>query len=327
MNGIENSANAGAKDLFIMEHPLRLKSFGTIGDWTAWREVWERAETAEELISILHYWPSDCINQSRESIICFYFEVADGCQGDFTFPYHGGEEARYHSKMGGGEHTYRQRELRREIARKAWQVLCNEFFTDKPTDNVPSWWNDILNPTIFAKLLWFFRPIQGSSHNNFPPRRHKSDHYVEVTYKFLAEFLDVVLSYDYLNPPFRERLHDHARMRKVQEMFQAAQPELLAIAREADLLELLLREGVVLGKQTIKLLKKAALATKNEKGLLPGEKVPYCRTIEEALWNGSKDAEVHLLLGAKMEMERRHHTRLQAFEQREAANRKLRVEK
>lgn len=157
-------------------HPLRDRELTGISEWSEWLLLWEKAETAEELISLLHY--SADIDMSREpdpfARTKFWLAVADGYALDMQGVRGDGlnealEKAR--TRLLGADEPVRRYEtriraatalsesywggifLKVAVARKAWLLLCTRVF-----DSNDHYWSR--KPDLFTAVLDFFDPIE-----------------------------------------------------------------------------------------------------------------------------------------------------------------------
>lgn len=141
------------------KNPLVGRPIIGIKNWETWRMRWDTAQTAEELIGLLHCGLR-AIGKPLERA-AFYLKVADGHRGspDYFLSDTNPEPnlERLWSALYTGPRTPSQ--LRLAVAKKAWQMLCKHFFTARP---YPGSWEAIAHqehlPELIDTLFWFFRP-------------------------------------------------------------------------------------------------------------------------------------------------------------------------
>lgn len=163
-------------------HPLLAKPYRCIRDWAEWLKMWDRAETVEELLGLLHVgfdvrW-SD--GEKPYKKIAFYLAVADS----FTQPHHLGKtrDSRYYpDKFEPGA-----------VALKAMQVLCLRVFrTPKEARERDLYWyrwTGWFSPSLFLALLDFlcrddFRNVRTGYSNLAEPHQ-------EIYRQFQRDFIN-----------------------------------------------------------------------------------------------------------------------------------------
>jgi len=184
-------------------------------NWAEFESCWveemkKETLSSTKLIGLLHgifdFYAAPSIR------IPFLLELADG-YGDLsgnTFP---------------GDFSYRERgkkEPRREIAQKAWNMLCDNFFKNAPSElkmnNYEFWGEIVKQEVIFKKLLWFFAPEV----KNIPYLNPKETRNVAAI-EFIKKFAAFVWENSCSN-----------------QMFFSARPEIVGVLSEIRSLDLLL---------------------------------------------------------------------------------------
>ncbi|MES2994613.1 MAG: hypothetical protein V4681_01055 [Patescibacteria group bacterium] len=184
-------------------HPLLEKKIIGIASWEQWLKRWQDVTTAEELISLLHYG-FDAGGSDIYAKATFYFGIADGhAERDGKFIGSRSDDAGRQYRTDGmqtslrrsnppQEYDYTSVELRRLIAKKAWEVLCVKFFggwvSNQGSRANPGWfhyWGGREQDLELLKLLFdFLDPKHGI--NNLPT---DEDHHRKVLENFMQAFI------------------------------------------------------------------------------------------------------------------------------------------
>jgi len=278
-----------------IEHPLLKKEITRIPSWGAWLEHWNRPEACEaELLGLLHSGFTFFGDYTRvfPANVCFYLEVADGSRNESFFS---------SRQLYGGEDT-RQKMLLR-LSRKALKMLCQYFFRRANKESEMAPWEDlVVDPAVFEKLLWFFRPMYFRHESNFPPYPSsftKPNFEDETLRTFLQDFFKFVLTFKSLPP--RGKWHSEkelARDAQAREMFIAAYPRILEIMDEMGSLDLLSpkvpyqSESITLGAAGMAKLEELAMI-KNKRF---GNEVERYESLEAAVFDGCQAASVLAIL-------------------------------
>lgn len=159
------------------KHPLREKRISSHGySWMNWLEDWGKACDSNVLTNLLHIG-FDVRYSAEENLrerIIFYLEVAHSYSSGRLYDFD-----REDSSSG---------EMRRRIAKKAWNILCQKIFKNGRADHeIPDWSQYILDEQVFLKVLWFF-----SFEDNIPAASYKDDHDSEIARKFLVRLVRIL---------------------------------------------------------------------------------------------------------------------------------------
>jgi hypothetical protein len=160
---IEGTADA------IRSNPLLMHHLDSIKNWNQWMKHWRKTETVEEMVGLLHAGfdipdsygnsPLEKSHETESKIdrILFYLSLADG----WTSPI----------KTEGEELNSEKPLMRQEVAEKAFEMLCCNFFGEQPKQHSSGdpnlrekdrhitqvEWEKKVHPLILKALMNFFR--------------------------------------------------------------------------------------------------------------------------------------------------------------------------
>ncbi len=112
-------------------HDLFSRKIRPIRDWHEWLEHWNKAETLEQMLGLLHVGPnlpiirSQYNDESQFDWAIFYLELADGWNNQQSLMRK--EDGTKWYILGDSERKI-QSQLRQILARKAYDMLCSRFF-------------------------------------------------------------------------------------------------------------------------------------------------------------------------------------------------------
>jgi hypothetical protein len=223
----------------------------------------------------------------KESVL-FLMELADGWRSSNNF--------RIFDESSGEERA----KNRCKVAEKAFDVLCARFFGHEK-DRDPMWWWMLGDQEVFEKTLWFLRVdddrLCRCTLRNFHADSEKPQ--IRTIGKFLTIFAE--LGWEYGRYDFRSLCKS-----VVVERLISARPKLVDILAATNNLHWLLRQKKP-DRATHQALKSLAFQYKL---YLPridgswGEEYRVPETLQEALYGGSREAEV-LLLCKSLQSQRR----------------------
>ena len=164
-------------------HPLNARPLTVFHEWADWKKRWDE-EMARDypnsgvLVGLLH--AAFSIRADPSERIPFLLGIADGYRSYSAFP-----------------NDYRNNRQdkpkpRQNVARKAWAVLCDNFFKEAAEKEIYDYfWRDTMagiigEDVIFKKILWFFDP-EG---DNIPS--HEKDARNEMARVFIKRFIEFV---------------------------------------------------------------------------------------------------------------------------------------
>jgi hypothetical protein len=219
-------------------HPLLRKEFGMIRHWFLWKKAWDEAEHAEQLMGLLHVAfdmetsePNDWIERYR-----FLLDVADGFEAydelkkPDDYPTFG---CTYGTLAPTGIINER-RQMRRTVATKAMQVLCDRVLRFEPTKGYQLAWR-FTQPEIFEKLLWFFDDADRRTHGyNLSDR---DDGRISTATRAFVRAL-IGNAWRFLPNAFGDRF-DRKDEESIRAMFDAARPRFVRMLFRMGKLDLL----------------------------------------------------------------------------------------
>lgn len=297
----------------VVVHPLSTKKIGDFGMYKEWKQAWEETRDPKRLLGLLQFIfdVSTVGPAERVERLCFLLDHADGHSSNDNFGLWSPEE-RQHSSWD----EMSERQLKRMISRKAFDVLCVHLFKNENTERkYPSWTSQVLESSVFQKVLWFLRPtikrqvwienlMSGAS------RSSDRDHHMDVAKEFAFELCKLVFEYQY---------EDN---RSVRDMLVSAQRDivllLLGLGKERFLVSNFHR--ISIGEPEMKALELVALSEE----VVDEGKLRPSLTVEEALARGeSRAAEVFIILRVMQEEQVRFEKISEAKQTVDMANRKI----
>lgn len=274
-----------------VKHPLLEFVPAIFNSFEEWLAKWNTATYLAEKLGLLHSLTIEKSWWNEERLVSFLLGVADGCDDYCNF--------RVDKESGGYNNTYMidNAEKRKNIAEKAFSVLCLKFFKDGAGNEKPLWWWMLENETLFRKVLWFLRLDDGYRRRLF--NRHligtddSNNHQKEVFRVFVDKFARLGWKFHSMS----ERHHDEKTDELVRNRLVASRPQFIEILYELGELNWL--NGQELDTASLKKLTKLAL---DQDLNLPRTNVydsssSYRKPIslEEAVLGGSVAAQIVLL--------------------------------
>lgn len=316
------------------DHPLFAREIRSIRTWQEWCERWEKAETVEEMLGLLHAGFETEVTEKRASYprVVFYLGIADGWS-DYSLlktPAKESHENRYTLEKYLEERTATSKR-RQAVARKAFDMLCLHFFKGYKEPLLSNCRDDYrewqLRHDVAEKLLRdlqnFFR-IEKSLYSDKIivrncPRHETQPHNAEHAVEFLKNLAIFVLDWEdlgytqYCKEDERKELD--ARIDAMNAQMNAAKPWAVEVLSYLGALEdlLVVRNGfdsdkqrkraLALPKSCLGNLTEIALRARMNNGVAGTRQV---KTLEEALYAGSTAAR----LVTEIEIVRAQHDRL-----------------
>ena len=159
-------------------HPLNGLSITDPCDWSEWKEHWleemkKEHPSAKTLVGLLH--GAFDVNANEEERIPFLLDIADGYRNDAAFPKDASSSNCQQNPKNGP---------RKKVARKAYDVLCDNFFKEAAGGNRVWWEITIGIETVFKTLLLFL----GREGDNIP-NTDKEDGRSQITRSFIHQFV------------------------------------------------------------------------------------------------------------------------------------------
>jgi hypothetical protein len=320
-------------------HPLLEKQIRPIHNWHEWLKRWEEARYFQELESLLHcgFNVSFELGTNGEKKydnidrVLFYLSVADGWSRYDSFEKAEERGSRY-LFIWSMEGVYLHKtpaELRRQLARKAFDILCLNFFKLKIEieghEEYKKFWNQLVSAEQLLPAIQKFFRVEKTIFNDYVVcnlfGQSEASHNQKLAVNFLVKLIDFIWKWKmpYLNDWEKDQepffLAIEARLNKVKPWTI----EVLSLLRMLDNLRdhLLDFDEPCLAK-----LKEIARLAKLEKfHHHPVEEDRLVATLEEACYVGSKSA----LLLKEHEIKMVEHKRLSGIQ--EATWAKERAEK
>ncbi|OGZ27519.1 MAG: hypothetical protein A2427_01625 [Candidatus Nealsonbacteria bacterium RIFOXYC1_FULL_40_7] len=304
MNEEENGKRAGS-GISAGSHPLMdylPLSFGTFSEW---RALWRKEKYFHQRMGLLHAltdsWWQDC------ELVSFLLSVADGFFRTCNFS--------------SGSNDFRITEMRREIAKKAFSILCSKFFKGGVRDDkLPLWWWALEQEELLEKVLWFLRPGNTVGlRNPIPP----DGHIREIYSSFLREIAHLAWVFQYPGETLLEWQREKVEPAKTRLI--RARPQLVYVLDELREIEWLNERDLELDEPTIAKLKELALEGKvwlPSDGTTQGDaSLRKPNNIREAVLGGSVEA-MTVLISEVKQRERERIRRLFEESRRKVKNQK-----
>lgn len=277
----------------IDNHPfLAHKEIHRIRDWMEWHFLWKRADTASELLGLLHTgFTFKGITEVTEARVSFYLDVANGYRDPQNFQ--------------NGLFDMGRPMMLHELAKKAMRMLCVHFFRNSGEKYGKISWLEIASdPVVFEKLLCFFTPTGYKHRSNLPPAEdelHRTNSFEdEILVKFLSDFFWVVFSFEAPESVLEGPAMEVGRLnKKTREMFFAARPRVIEIMFHMKCVNSLLhgrflRDRIYLDNASMNKLFELATV----RSMANGEKPEYYGSVSEAILSGSATAITYFVLHA-----------------------------
>lgn len=265
-------------------HPLFSRKIRNIIDWKEWLDLWQKANTFEELYGLIQtgFNCGTYADDSLEDRICFYFDLADGYNNEI-------------SAQLTGDSRKNQKNIE-SLAKKAFGVLCDNFFASDNEQRQPLWKRFIAKEKIFKKLLWFFRPTGFGVENNFPSAIYTSSKKeFGIINEFLANFYTYVLKY---KPEVSFTGVKKELEVTVEKMLAEARPFIVAMMEESGHLKILMDKEINLDDDSMAQLYRMSM-TKHWSFNVA--RIDEYSSLEEAIYFGSRPAVYYKIMQIKKE--------------------------
>lgn len=269
-------------------HILLNSELHLISSPVEWFERWKQSSYVEEKLGLLHslidadWWgEAPCYGRTtwREveaDLVILLLEIADGFFSNYAFA------TKKPNPISASNY--------KEIAQKAFAVLCLRVFRGKASGKTgPYWWWLLDNERALKKLLWFFRrkyiPIEGDFYN-LQCVKKPANHFQEIFKKFLEEFAKLGWeSGFFLNPTANDRI-------------KGVRPQLIEILDALGKLSWLNQQK--LDQSSISKLEELAFSPEQSLPTAFHESLAWVmrkpQTLEEAVWIGSESSEAAQVL-------------------------------
>jgi len=283
-------------------------------DSFVWTTAYRNAKTVGERIGLLHrgwgYLP-----------IGLYFQEAEGHK-NFSLDFFISETDR--DRFGMNDHGLEKlAEARREIARKAFDMLVHNFFKDTKGkwDAKPSWLHKAAGS--LDEILHFFRVDAAGNFVNF-------DRDIPEVKRSVTElFLRTLASYAWVETPSDDRGEPAHVAKAFIERRMKFIDVLYALRKLDDLLRYDCRKDTEpVGEAEIVKLTEIVLSGKLREQIhvrMPGSESSYMtpKSIEEAAWGGSQAGRIAILLRERLKVQEKFDELAEAHRMRQEADRRL----
>jgi len=179
-------------------HPLLSREIRPLYNWHEWLARWDAALTAEELLGLLHVGFNVPLDRSEHGEkgydavdrVLFYFAIADGWADSDLL------ELPTDRKNFGGD-AFARVKRRQELACKAFDMLCLNFFTEVVDYNYgdpafkEDWGENIISGRFFSVVQRFFKAEEPRPYSfarrirNLSLRQEKQSHNEERAVNFI----------------------------------------------------------------------------------------------------------------------------------------------
>lgn len=296
-------------------HPLIEKQMKGIESWTEWKQLWDAALYAEQLHSLLHFG-FDVLTKNGDETnerIQFYLSIADG-HSDFyrdIFRWKDVPEdgtARYQSAFGEQLRT----DLRRKVARKAFEMLCLKFFKRQVTSFKPARYIEIvMDEKTLQAIIGFFLHDDAEAGEKKTIANRDHDVFDSHLNAIIVEFLLREVKECWKYPANRNE----------RELYRKALPQFVKILWRLDRFDLLLQEESCQPDEVLATLEAIAMSSEISDRQGAVHRKPC--SIEEAAAFGVRAAQTLILLRIKKSEQARLEEIRRLKDEQTATERKL----
>jgi len=304
-------------------HPLLTREIRPIYNWCEWLACWESGQGYQWFESLLHVGFQVSLESGkygekeydRIDRIIFYLKVADGWASYSSSSFWHSTDPRDSVSLGwdseGHRVTKTMAELRQLLARKAFDVLCLNFFKMEKLGRGrdgeffnEGWENVVSSERLFPVIMNFFRVEEEFSRfrmcnlvlNSLNEERRSHNEKQAVAFLLnLAEFIwerpsDLLPPY-WLKGEEKEKFEKQLAATAVR--VEAAKPWMVEVLYALGRLDVLDKRILLLEEACLAKLKEIALRTKLDHRQHVGQSMEegrFAKTIDEALLVGSEAA-------------------------------------
>lgn len=191
------------QEVRLIQNPLLRLHVRPILNWHEFLDRWKVAQDVETFVGLLHRGFKIPLEKRDFSElrytdfdrIKFYLSVADGWIDDRLLNLPGDDKQKYLAGYNHGNAVYEPTSFfRQQVATKAFEMLCGNFFPAKFKDGMGEvsgeWCNTIFSDELFPLLRSFFETTFNDSNprvyiRNIPPVWKDRSHYEEAAVGFL----------------------------------------------------------------------------------------------------------------------------------------------
>jgi len=315
-------------------HNLFSRKIRPIHSWHEWLQRWQVAVTLEEMSGLLHVgldvpenrYPNET-QYSYFDQVTFYLTIADGWADRYPFLVAEGDTDYIIGRDKYGNVIQKtSSELRQQLARKAFDVLCTNFFKleehKERNGSVANWIDEIISGQILLSLQEFFRSEKSQLGNririrNLSERAENRSHGEQQVVDFFIVLAKSVWEWKEEDvPSWRDAAEKNGIARRNDEMRSRllnAKPWLVEILSQVDQLDILEKWLLKLDRACLVKLEEIALRGELRRFDHPVSEDRRVASTDEACFLGSKAA----WLIKKIELAIREFGRLNAIVEEE----------
>ena len=302
----------------VVIKPLTTVNIRPIWNWNEWLELWQLASDREcmgWLESLLHtgfngnvsFDKADYYEKKYDHIdrIIAYFTIADGWPNHYQFENSNGNDRSYLTGYDKNGNSVRKSTsaLRQQVARKAFDMLCLNFFKEEEYRYEESegdfWWRVVLSERLFPVIQNFFRIEKGRYTDRVEIRNlyHQTErlsHNEQLAVDFLLKLAKFL--WEWKKTPI-ESWHKEDKQKSISEknerrriQLDAAKPWMVEILIQLDKLDVLRKWMFKLDKPCLDKLREIALHSELDDFEHHVAKDRPVKTLDEACLAGSKAA-------------------------------------
>lgn len=259
------------------EHPLVQDQVFPLRYWKHWYTTWKANTSAEVRTSLLHCG-FQMYEANQADRILFYLKIAERARTPIKAENPNGYETIHKARI--------------KLSQKALEVLCQEVFKHRPTQETRGWLEDIQDEKTLNGILDFFRL---EDHAISPRFANSISDLAENNRKIVEDFLVQLALLGWRGPYMHEMVSD-----KAWELFQSKRPQFVDILFALGELWRLISDAILSRKQEVD---ESTLKRLEEMALKVYIHVPYGRdnsfrapeSVEEAAAFGSQAAKILIL--------------------------------
>jgi hypothetical protein len=300
-------------DNVVSEHSLLLREIRPIRNWHEWLVLWKATENLEWMESLLHVGFSVSLEraENREpeydetDRVSFYLTVADNWNDHFHFESFEDRGKMYRVADDSDGNSVRKvpADLRQQLARKAFYMLCQNFFKiilkgeGRYVDRCNEGWQRlVLSPKLFPVIQNFFRSEKkrfgsGQGICNLPYRDNQSSHGEQQVVTFLLNLAKFLWG---LKPDTcyygSDKEEAEKKLAETLARVSEAKPWMIEVLVELDELDMLREWLLELDKACFAKLRDIALRSELVKRKHWVKEDRRVSTLDEACFAGSKAA-------------------------------------
>lgn len=319
-----------AEELVIRD--LFTREVRPIHNWCEWLKRWQVAESFEEMIGLLHagfnvslgryqYRETEYDNIDR---LIFYFTMADGWDDHYLLKIPEDGEKEYEVRWDRNRNRERKTpsELRQHVARKAFDMLCLNFFKVDLLDDDRKfkyiWEKDITSERLFPIIQNFFRAEERRFGDRILIRnlsyRDERPHSEQQAVDFLLHLAKFIWGWKErevfsFGRPREEKEEAEKKIRETRIRIDASKPWMVEVLSGLGKLGLLREWMLDLDEICLAKIKEIALRNELTSYQHPVNESRYVGTIEEACFLGSSAA----WFLKEYELKKAEHARLTAI--------------